>query len=84
MASCTTIPRKPAPWKFFGNARPGGLPAEVRSTSLDAARLEVVSRDVMPRVRAAASDGTIDVLALSGGGAGGAFGAGVLRECRGP
>lgn len=78
--ACTTMPRKPAPWKFFGNARPGGLPAEVRSTSLDQARLEVVSRDVMPRLRAiaAASDGTIDVLALSGGGAGGAFGAGVL------
>jgi predicted acylesterase/phospholipase RssA len=78
MANCTAIPRKPAPWKFFGNARPGGLPAEVRSTGLDEGRVAAVSRDVMTRVRAAASDGTIDVLALSGGGAGGAFGAGVL------
>jgi predicted acylesterase/phospholipase RssA len=39
---------------------------------------ERVSGEVLPRVAAAADGGPINVLALSGGGAGGAFGAGVL------
>jgi hypothetical protein len=33
---------------------------------------------ILTRLRAAASDGSVDILALSGGGAGGAFGAGAL------
>lgn len=77
IAGCVAIPRRPAP-KYFGAALPTGLAVQVRSAGLDDAQLAVASREVMKRVRAAATDGRINILALSGGGAGGAFGAGVL------
>jgi predicted acylesterase/phospholipase RssA len=63
---------------FLDTARPGGLPPEVRSRGLDEVGLVAASREVMQRLRTAATDGTLDILALSGGGAGGAFGAGAL------
>lgn len=75
--ACATVSRKPAP-KFAADARPAGLKVEVRSAGLDEARIAAVSQEVVAHLRAAATDGTMDMLALSGGGAGGAFGAGVL------
>ncbi len=45
---------------------------------LDEGWLAAASSHVLLRVRAAATNGTVDILALSGGGSGGAFGAGAL------
>ena len=78
LAACSAIPRNPAPPIAAGVGRPGGLPASVRTTGLDEQRFRSMSGRAVERVRAAAADGTLDVLALSGGGAGGAFGAGAL------
>jgi hypothetical protein len=77
-AGCVSVARRAAPPANAGAGRPGGLPAEVRANSLDEARFAALSPQVAARVRAAAVDGTVDILALSGGGAGGAFGAGAL------
>lgn len=78
VAGCAAVPRNPAPAAFAGTGRPAGLPAEIRGSGLDEERFAALSPRVIERVRAAATDGTVDVLALSGGGAGGAFGAGAL------
>jgi hypothetical protein len=78
MTHCATMPRKPALPMSLDPARPAGLPAEVRFMGLDGEWLVAASSDVLLRVRAAATDGTVDILALSGGGSGGAFGAGTL------
>jgi hypothetical protein len=67
-----------APSLAAGSGRPEGLPARVRTTGLDEARFVANAGAAVERVRAAATDGTLDILALSGGGAGGAFGAGAL------
>ncbi len=77
-AGCATAPRNPAPPMLFDTARPAGLPAEARSLGLDEAQLAAHSREVLQRLRSATTDGTLHILALSGGGAGGAFGAGAL------
>lgn len=76
-ASCGSLPRKPAP-KSFAGAQPDGVQAQVRSTGMDEEQLSAAAPIVLQRLRAASPDGTINILALSGGGAGGAFGAGVL------
>jgi hypothetical protein len=76
LAACTTLPRGEAPSGATGVATPRGFPAGVRILSADQYSLSAPS--IFSRLRAAASDGSVDILALSGGGAGGAFGAGAL------
>ena len=65
MTHCATMPRKPALPMSLDPARPAGLPAAVRFMGLDEGRLAAASSDVLLRVRAAATDGTVDILALS-------------------
>ncbi len=77
LVSCGSLPRLPAP-KSFAGAQPDGVKVEVRSTGMNGAQLSVPAPVVLQRLRAASPDGTINSLARSGGGAGGAFGAGVL------
>ncbi len=77
LAGCTSVARHPAPPTTSRAVRPAGLPAEVRSLGLDASRLATAGETVA-RLRRAASDGTVDILALSGGGAGGTFGSGAV------
>jgi predicted acylesterase/phospholipase RssA len=77
-AGCTSVARGPAPIISGVRLRPGGLPPGVRTFGLDETRLAARAAELVPRLKAASSDGTIDILALSGGGAGGAFGAGAL------
>ncbi len=77
LAGCANVPRLDTPPASPVDASPLGLSGAIRTDSLafdfygeNAARLTAAI--------ATASDGSIDILALSGGGAGGAFGAGVM------
>ena len=78
LAGCVSITRAPAPPTMSARARPAGLPSNIRRMAFDLPQLEGESDEVVRRLRGASSDGTLDILALSGGGAGGAFGAGAL------
>lgn len=75
-AACVTVPREAGPPPAPGEAVPIGFDANIRTNSNDPS----VSEDlpaILQRLRSA-SDGSLDILALSGGGAGGAYGAGAL------
>ena len=78
LVGCTALPRRDAPPTLFSSATPVGFPDEVRFLSTDRASVERKSTAALQRMRASAKDGTVRALVLSGGGAGGAFGAGAL------
>jgi hypothetical protein len=63
---------------LFATAAPVGFSSAVRYYSADWRNLDGVLAQKLQRVRRVSPDGTINVLALSGGGAAGAFGAGAL------
>lgn len=77
VAGCANVPRLDTPPASPIDAEPLGFNRPIRTDTLDfdfyKANVERSTAAV-----AAVSDGSIDILALSGGGAGGAFGAGVL------
>ena len=75
---CTALPRRDAPPALFSTATPVGFPAEVRFLSSDRASVEKQSAGALQQIRASSQDGIVRALVLSGGGAGGAFGAGAL------
>ncbi|MDB6043572.1 MAG: Patatin-like phospholipase [Gammaproteobacteria bacterium] len=77
LAGCT-LPRREADTALFATAAPVGFSSDVRYYSADWRSLEVRLTERLQRVRNASPDGTVNVLALSGGGAAGAFGAGAL------
>lgn len=77
LAGCT-LPRREANAALFTTATPVGFSSDVRYYSADWRGLEVRLTERLERVRNASPDGTVSVLALSGGGAAGAFGAGAL------
>jgi hypothetical protein len=89
VAGCSSLPRSEAPNAPVVMAAPSGFPSNVRAVAADRRFLgslsaaysgsqSVFGKDALRRMRAAATDGSVDILALSGGGAGGAFGAGAL------
>src|SRR5579864_204763 len=71
------LPRREAP-TLFSSATPVGFPDGVRFLSTDRASVERKSTAALQRLRSSSKDGTVRALVLSGGGAGGAFGAGAL------
>lgn len=77
VGACATTPRLNSPLASPRGASPVGFPSAIRTETNDVDFLKenAVSRSI---ALAKASDRTVDLLALSGGGAGGAFGAGVL------
>lgn len=75
---CASTSRLPASDKRFNFASPLGFPDPVRIVDPSPASFRVQSVEVVNRLRKSAGGGEINVLALSGGGAGGAFGAGAL------
>ena len=79
-SGCSTLPRAPAPLATAASAAPVGFPARVRFLGIDPESLDRRSGGVVAAVRNAADGGPVNVLALSGGGAGGAFGAGHSSE----
>jgi predicted acylesterase/phospholipase RssA len=72
------LPRRDAPPTIFSTATPVDFPADVRFLSTDRASVKAKSTSALQRLRASSKDGMIRALVLSGGGAGGAFGAGAL------
>lgn len=78
LAGCQTAPRRPAPPALIDAAAPDGFAPGVRLVTTDLRTFTALSPAFFGGLRAAAGDGTINILALSGGGAGGAFGAGAL------
>ena len=73
-----TLPRRDAPPTLFSSATPLGFPTTVRFLSVDRATVEARSDAALQGLRKASKDGVVRFLALSGGGAAGAFGAGAL------
>ena len=79
VGACSTAPRAAAPPNHFsGPVAPVGFPATVRSLDVDRGFYLAHSEETRERLRRAAGDGPVNILALSGGGAGGSFGAGAL------
>ncbi len=78
LAGCRTAPRRPAPPDLISAATPVGFPPSVRLVTTDLRTFTALAPDFFGGIRAAATDGTVDILALSGGGSGGAYGAGAL------
>jgi hypothetical protein len=77
LAGCVTAPRLETPPLGSRTVAPEGFASDIRTDALDYDFFEAHAEQNTGAVRAA-SDGSVDILALSGGGAGGAFGAGVL------
>jgi predicted patatin/cPLA2 family phospholipase len=78
IAACTTVPRHPAPAMMAGLMAPVGFPSTVRFLGIDQRYQAAHSEELQTRVRAAMGAGPLNILAISGGGSGGAFGAGAL------
>jgi predicted acylesterase/phospholipase RssA len=70
------LPRSPATPGDADTA--GAMPMTVRTLNSDHRYSELSSGEIAGRVRTMAENGPINILALSGGGAGGAFGAGAM------
>jgi Patatin-like phospholipase len=77
LAACGGLPRRPAPTYWYNTAVPAGFPGTVRAADRPE---DIATRapQLIQRVNEAAHGGPVNVLALSGGGAGSAFGAGAL------
>jgi predicted acylesterase/phospholipase RssA len=78
LVGCAALPRREAPPTLFSSAAPLGFDADVRFLSTDRASVETKSAAGLQRLRSSSKDGIVRALVLSGGGAGGAFGAGAL------
>ncbi len=78
LCACVSAPRKPAPPVLFAQVAPRGFPPAVRFLGLDRGFMLAHAGEKLSRLREAAHGETLNILALSGGGAGGAFGTGAL------
>jgi predicted acylesterase/phospholipase RssA len=78
LAACFTPARRPAPPVVVSQLAPAGFPATVRFLGIDRDIFLARADEIERRLRAAAGGDPVNILALSGGGAGGAFGAGAL------
>lgn len=78
IAACAGPARRERPIYWYDAAPPAGFPESVRSVAEDRAAFERDAERFLARVRKASHGGAVNILALSGGGAGAAFGAGAL------
>ena len=78
IAGCVATQRRPAPPTLITQVAPVGFSRDIRLLSSDLRFFQEHEDRVIAGVRAVAGAGPVRILALSGGGAGGAFGAGVL------
>lgn len=79
VVGCATSSRLQAPLPPYSNAQPPGFPADVRYVSNETVhKAEKRVRLLLKGVSASVRGRAINILALSGGGAGAAYGAGVL------
>src|SRR5580700_1461912 len=78
LSSCATSPRHGAPVGHDAGAVVPGFPPEIRWVGSTRRDIELRSPELLRQVQRAADGQPVNVLVLSGGGAGGAFGAGAL------
>ncbi|MEO6972392.1 MAG: patatin-like phospholipase family protein [Rhodoferax sp.] len=78
LAACSVVPRLDAPPALLDAAQPADYAPDVRLLSLDLATFRARAPRFFADLRNAANGGSLDMLSLSGGGSGGAYGAGVL------
>lgn len=78
LAGCVIHSRKPPPPTLISNAVPIGFDANIRIVTTDRHRFSTISPPIIQGLRRAAHGAPVNILALSGGGSGGAFGAGAL------
>ncbi len=78
LMGCTTVRRAPAPESMPGLSAPAGFQSNIRYVSTDPQAIKSRFSEVLQHRRAASPDHALNILALSGGGAGGSFGAGAL------
>src|ERR1700689_3990408 len=78
LSGCAGNPRRLAPFSHDARAIVPGFPAEIRWIGSTRRDIEQRSPGLLRQVQRAADGGAVNVLVLSGGGAGGAFGAGAL------
>jgi predicted acylesterase/phospholipase RssA len=77
-SACVTGPRLDGPAAASRVAVPAGFSQPIRTEAMDRRFYEANAAQSTARIAASVTDGSIDILALSGGGAGGAYGAGIL------
>src|SRR5277367_3355146 len=70
IAACAGPARREHPIYWYDTAPPAGFPETVRTVTEDRVSFEKDSARFIRRVRLAAGGGVVNVLALSGGGAG--------------
>lgn len=78
VGGCTAPMRRAAPPTTINDAKPDGFPADVRLVTTDLGGWASRAPEFYSGIRDAAAHGNVSILALSGGGSEGAFGAGVL------
>jgi hypothetical protein len=78
IVACAGPARREHPIYWYDTAPPAGFPDTVRSVAEDRASFEKDAERFLARMRTASRGGAVNILALSGGGAGAAFGAGAL------
>ena len=78
LAACTTVQREPAPESMLSTPAPMGFQSDIRYASTDPKAVKSRFSEIIQRRRAASRDHALNILALSGGGSGGSFGAGAL------
>src|SRR5256886_17671762 len=78
LSGCAGVPRRGAPVVDYANATLPGFPPDIRWSAQTRRDFDGRRARLLRQVQAAARGGPINVLVLSGGGAGGAFGAGAL------
>ncbi|MBS0380903.1 MAG: patatin-like phospholipase family protein [Proteobacteria bacterium] len=78
LSSCALTPRKPPPPELINSAVPEGFAPDIRLLSVDQDRFASDMPSLLSGLHKATGGGPLDILVLSGGGAGGAFGAGAL------
>jgi hypothetical protein len=78
LSGCAGLPRRGAPVEHDASAIVEGFPADIRWVGSTRRDIELRSPVLLRQVQRAADGRAVNVLVLSGGGAGGAFGAGAL------
>lgn len=78
LAACSAPTRRPAPPRLISGSVPEGYTERVRLLASDVEQFAKRSPEFFQGIRDSSTDGSVDILALSGGGAGGAFGVGAL------
>jgi hypothetical protein len=78
LTGCTTFRREQAPELLLNASSPVGFQPDIRYVSSDPNAIKSRFSEVLRHLRATSHNKDLNILALSGGGAGGSFGAGAI------